>query len=123
MKGRNFMEELLIDVSYSGVEDEIVIIRPQGYIDTTTVHLIEETLDEQLAKNKYTFIMDLKNTDYVNSSGWGAFMRDLKEIRDKNGDLVIGNMSQEVYLVYETMDLSTVLKSFETLNEALAHFT
>ena len=117
------MEELFIDVSYSGVEDEIVIIRPQGYIDTTTVHLIEETLDEQLAKNKYTFIMDLKNTDYVNSSGWGAFMRDLKEIRDKNGDLVIGNMSQEVYLVYETMDLSTVLKSFETLNEALAHFT
>ena len=46
------MEELLIDVSYSGNNDEIVIIRPQGYIDTTTVHLIEETLDEQLAKNK-----------------------------------------------------------------------
>ena len=117
------MEELLIDVSYSGNNDEIVIIRPQGYIDTTTVHLIEETLDEQLAKNKYKFIIDLKNTDYVNSSGWGVFMRDLKDIRDKSGDLVITNVSQEVYLVYETMDLSTVLKSFETFEEALVYFT
>jgi anti-anti-sigma factor len=117
------MEELIINISYLGVEDEIVIITPQGYIDTTTVHLIEETLDEQLSKNKYKFIMDLKNTDYVNSSGWGVFMRDLKDIRDKNGDLVITNMSQEVYLVYETMDLSTVLKSFDTFEEALANFT
>ncbi len=117
------MEELLIDVSYSGVEDEIVIITPQGYINTTTVHLIEETFDEQLAKNKFKFIMDLKNTDYVNSSGWGAFMRDLKEMRGNNGDLVIVNMSQEVYLVYETMDLSTILKSFNTIEEALANFT
>ena len=48
MKGRNFMGELLIDVSYSGVEDEIVIITPQGYIDTTTVHLIEEVLTTQI---------------------------------------------------------------------------
>ena len=117
------MEELLIDVSYSGVEDEIVIITPQGYINTTTVHLIEETFDEQLAKNMYEFIVDLKNTDYVNSSGWGAFMRDLKEMRGNNGDLVIVNMSQEVYLVYDTMDLSTILKSFNTIEEAIANFT
>ncbi len=123
MKGEKFMEELLIDVSYSGVEDEIVIIRPQGYINTTTVHLIRETFDEQLAKNKYEFIVDLKNTDYVNSSGWGAFMRILKEMRDNNGDLIIVNMSQEVYLVYDTMDLSTILKSFNTFEEALTNFT
>ena len=82
-----------------------------------------QLFDEQLAKNKYEFIVDLKNTDYVNSSGWGAFMRILKEMRDNNGDLVIVNMSQEVYLVYETMDLSTILKSFNTIEEALANFT
>ena len=116
------MEGLLIDISYSGVEEEIVVIAPQGYIDATTVSSIEEKLDEQLAKNKYKFIVDLKNTNYVNSSGWGAFMRDLKKMRDNNGDLVIANMSPEVYIVYDTMDLSNILKSFDTFEEALSNF-
>ena len=116
------MEGLLIDVSYSGAEDEIVIITPEGYVDATTVNVLEQKLDEQLAKNKYKFIVDLKNTGYVNSSGWGALMRDLKEIRDNNGDLVIANMSQEVYIVYDTMELSSILKSFDTFEEAITHF-
>jgi anti-anti-sigma factor len=117
------MEGLQIAVSYTGNNDEVTIISPRGYIDTTTVQIVEDKFTELVSQNKYKFIVDLKDTEYINSSGWGAFLRDLKVIRENKGDLVLANMIPEVHVVYETMEFSKILKSFESLEAALINFT
>ncbi len=116
------MSDITINVSYNGNNDEIAIICPEGYIDTTTSPEIEDVLLKVLEHKKYRVIMDLENVDYVNSSGWGVFIREIKQMRENRGDLVLVKMTPDVYAVYETMEFSKILKAFNSIDGALAYF-
>jgi len=117
------MPDIEVDVSYAGDGENIAILAASGFIDTTTAPELEKKLEEQLALNKYKIIVNLENIDYVSSAGWGVFVSEIREIRENNGDLVLVNMSPDVYDVYELMEFSSILKSFDSLNEAVAGFT
>jgi anti-sigma B factor antagonist len=117
------MPDIQVDVKYSGANNEIAIIAAKGFIDTTTAPDLEKKLEEQLALNKYKIIVNLENIDYVSSAGWGVFVSEIREIRENNGDLVLVNMSSDVYDVYELMEFSSILKSFDNLEDAVANFT
>ena len=113
------MADIQVDVSYTGKDDEIAIISARGFIDTTTAPDLEKRLEEQLALNKYRIIVNLENIDYVSSAGWGVFVSEIREIRENNGDLVLVNMSSDVFDVYELMEFSSILKSFESIEDAI----
>ena len=113
------MADIQVDVSYKGKDDEIAIISARGFIDTTTAPDLEKRLEEQLALNKYRIIVNLENIDYVSSAGWGVFVSEIREIRENNGDLVLVNMSSDVFDVYELMEFSSILKSFESIEDAI----
>ena len=116
------MASLQIDISPSGEDGDIALISAKGFIDTITVRELEEKILSQLAAGTYKFVIDMKKISYVNSSGWGVFLRELKEIRDHEGDLVLARMSPDVYDVYEKMEFSSILKAFETLEDAIESF-
>jgi len=117
------MPDIQVEVSYTGNNDEIAVISARGFIDTTTAPDLEKKLEEQLALNKYKIVVNLENIDYVSSAGWGVFVSEIREIRENNGDLVLVNMSSDVYDVYELMEFSSILKSFESLEDAILSFT
>ena len=117
------MASLQIEISHSGKDEDVTVIAAKGYIDTITVKDLEENILSQLASKKYRFVIDMKRVSYVNSSGWGVFLREIKEIRDHGGDLVLAAMSPDVYDVYEKMEFSSILKAFDTLKEAIDSFT
>lgn len=117
------MPDIQVDVKYTGNNDEIAIISARGFIDTTTAPDLEKRLEEQLALNKYKIVVNLENIDYVSSAGWGVFVSEIREIRENNGDLVLVNMSSDVYDVYELMEFSSILKSFESVEDAILSFT
>jgi len=117
------MPDIQVDVKYAGNDNDIAIISAKGFIDTTTAPDLEKKLEEQLALNKYKIIVDLKNIDYVSSAGWGVFVSEIREIRENNGDLVLINMSSDVYDVYELMEFSSILKSFDNVEDAIVNFT
>jgi len=117
------MPDIQVDVTYDRTDDDIVILSARGFIDTTTAPELEKKLEEQLALNKYKIVVDLENIDYVSSAGWGVFVSEIREIRENSGDLVLVNMSPDVYDVYELMEFSSILKSFDSLNKAIESFT
>jgi anti-sigma B factor antagonist len=117
------MPDIEVNVSYAGDSENIAVIAASGFIDTTTAPELEKKLEEQLALNKYKIIVNLENIDYVSSAGWGVFVSEIREIRENSGDLVLVNMSPDVYDVYELMEFSSILKSYDSLNEAIAGFS
>jgi anti-anti-sigma factor len=117
------MPDIQVDVRYDGESDEIAIIEAKGFIDTTTAPELEKKLEEQLALNKYRIVVNLEKIDYVSSAGWGVFVSEIREIRENSGDLVLVNMSPDVYDVYELMEFSSILKSYDGVDEAIAGFT
>ena len=111
-----------LEISYAGLNKEIVIINARGYIDNTTAPEIEVVMKEQLASGRYKFIVNLKEINYVSSAGWGVFVSEIREIRDHNGDIVLTNMSSDVHNVFELMEFSSILKSFDSMKQAVSYF-
>jgi len=116
------MPELKVDIiQMNGVGDGI-IIQPKGFIDTTTAPEIEKFIENALAQKKYKIAIDLKDVDFISSAGWGVFVSEIRDIRENNGDLVLVNMVPDVYDVYELMEFSSILKSFDSIDEAIKYF-
>jgi len=111
-----------LEISYAGPNKEIVIINARGYIDNTTAPGIDIVMKEQLASGRYKIIVNLKEINYISSAGWGVFVSEIREIRDHNGDIVLANMSPDVHNVFELMEFSSILKSFESMNQAVSYF-
>jgi anti-anti-sigma factor len=114
---------LQIDIIKAGQNNEVTVVVPRGYIDTTTVGDLEKKLQELVSLENYRLVIDLAYTEYINSSGWGVFLRDIKHIREKKGDLILSNMHPDVQMIYETMEFSQIFKSFDSVEAACASFS
>ena len=117
------MGDLWIEVTQAGQENDVTVVTPHGYIDTTTVDDMEKKLQELVSLKKYRLVINLAYTEYINSSGWGVFLRDIKHIRENDGDLILSNLHPDVRLIYETMEFSQIFKSYDSVEAACASFT
>ena len=100
----------------------IMVLQVQGYIDTTTSPELERSLQSLLKQKSYQIVMDLGGVDYISSAGWGIFISEIKELREHGGDLKLARMSSDVSEVFELLEFSNILQSFQTVEEALKGF-
>ncbi|MCK4905999.1 MAG: STAS domain-containing protein [Spirochaetes bacterium] len=116
------MADLDVSIEYYGKGEDISVIQATGYIDTVTAPELEKMLQELMNTKKFKIVINLKSISYVSSAGWGIFVSELRDIRENSGDLVLAEMSPDVYDVYELMEFSSILRSFDTINDALKNF-
>jgi anti-anti-sigma factor len=99
-----------------------VIISPQGYIDTTNAPIIEKCIEKQITQKRFKIGINLSAVDFISSAGWGIFISEIRNIRENRGDLVLISMDPDVYDVYELMEFSSIIKSFDTIDDAIKFF-
>ena len=116
------MQGILVNVSYVGEANGVVIIDVEGFIDTTTAPEVARVISDQIGVRKYCIVINLEGVDYISNAGWDVFLSDIKEIRQNNGDLVLVNMTSNVNNIFGLMELSLVLKSFLGVEKAINYF-
>lgn len=116
------MPSLLIQESLIANVPGGVILSPQGYIDTTNAPIIEKFIEEQIRQKRFKIGVNLAAVDFISSAGWGIFIGEIRSIRSNKGDLVLINMDPDVYDVYELMEFSSIIKSFDTIDETIRYF-
>ena len=116
------MEGIQIIDQRVGYSDDILYLKVNGYIDTSTslelISKLKEFLDEKIAQ----FILDLSGVNYVSSAGWGVFVGEIKNVRDNGGDIKLVNMTPEVYDVFEMLEFNRILKMYDSVEEAINEF-
>jgi anti-sigma B factor antagonist len=100
----------------------ISIITIGGYIELRTSDELEQVLSQHIKNNAINLIIDLQNVDYVSSAGWGVFLAKLKEIREKNGDLKLANMTANVYEVYKILEFFWFIRHYASVDAAITDF-
>ena len=116
------MPDLKVSAFQLGDIPNGIIIKPQGFIDTGTAPEIEKYIESAISQKKYKIAIDLKDVDFISSAGWGVFVSEIRDIRENNGDLALVNMIPDVYDVYELMEFSSILKSFDSIDDATNYF-
>lgn len=116
------MEGLNITIGRAGARRDIALLKVQGYIDTQTCGEMHAQMTKVLQDGFLHLIVDMGAVNYVSSAGWGVFVSEIKNIREKGGDLKIVQMSPEVYDVFEMLEFNRILECYDTIEEAINDF-
>lgn len=116
------MEDIRISLSAEGPNNDISIVRVDGVIDTTTSTELEKVMNSLVDQKRHRIIVDLAGVEYISSAGWGIFISNIREIRSSKGDIKLVRMIPEVYEVFELLEFDTILKAYDSLEEAKKDF-
>lgn len=108
--------------SNTRAKQPVVVVKVGGYIDFTTSDELDSVIASLVSSSRYKIIIDLADVDYISSTGWSIFLSKIKEIRDNHGDLKLARMKPDVFQVFEVLEFFWFLRSYETLEEAVAEF-
>jgi anti-sigma B factor antagonist len=114
----NKEEGTIMDIS-SRTRGEIVILDISGEIDLYNAPEIKDIVGKLIEQKKYNVIINLKDVTYIDSSGIGALISSLSNLKKYQGGLKIINVFASVKKVFELTKLTSFFEIYESEDEAL----
>jgi anti-sigma B factor antagonist len=112
------MDEFAIDVAR---RDGCVVVSVRGEVDLATAPTLKTRLLDLVAEGENEIIVDLSDTDFLDSTGLGAVVAAYKRVRAHDGHLKLVASSSRVKRVFEITNLDRVVPILATVEEACAH--
>ena len=103
-------------------KDAITILDIQGEIDLYNAPEIKDIIQKLIEAQKYNVIINLEKVSYIDSSGIGALISSLSNLKKYQGGLKIINVYASVKKVFELTKLTSFFEIYESDGEALAKF-
>ncbi|MDD6327284.1 MAG: STAS domain-containing protein [Lachnospiraceae bacterium] len=80
-----------------------------GRLDTNAAPKLIEEINESLVDGIASFVLDMKNCDYVASSGLRAILNAQKKMNALHGTMVVKNVINDVMEVFEMTGFADIL--------------
>ena len=109
-----------MDISTEVLQDTL-IVRIQGELDLHTASVFRDEVDNILSRRKRItkMMLSLNGVTFIDSSGLGALLGRYKKIMQRNGRIVISEMSPGVKKLLELSGVNKIIPLFDTEQEAL----
>ena len=96
------------------------IVSLDGRLDLATGTNLKEEIKKVCDKGANRIHLNLQKVEFINSSGLGALVSVMKQVRIKKGKLTLSNLAPYVREIFEITQLLNVFEIHETQQEALA---
>jgi len=104
------------------VAEQAVIVAVIGSVDALTSPELSGEFSAQIAANQVKIVLDLSQVDFMSSAGLRALLNGLKDTRQASGDLRLAAAKPGVTKVLKMSGFNTIIKTYESVAEALASF-
>ena len=102
---------------------DVAVLHLQGKImggpDATSLH---EKLHELIESGTRSVVIDLKEVDWMNSSGLGILIGGLSAIRKSGGDLRLASVTEKIEEVLRITKLDRVFDVYGSTDEAVTSY-
>ena len=96
------------------------VVRAAGKLDFDAIPRFEQTSAQLASAGAKRVVLDASQLKYLNSAGIGVLIKLHRQLRERGGDLRLATASADVQRTLKVCFLDQVLKSFTTVEEALA---
>jgi len=103
-------------------QDNVAVLALSGRLDLASGATLKEHLKRLAEKNAVQVHLNLSEVEFINSSGLGALVSIMKEIRIQKGRLTLSNLASYVQEIFEITQLSHIFEIYSTEDEALATY-
>lgn len=102
-------------------QDGVQVIQIAGSLDATTSNDANKQLEAAIENNS-RIVLDMASLDYLSSAGVRVLLGAIKATRSNNGDLRLANMSGMVLDTLQLAGITSITKSYDDVNSAVASF-
>jgi anti-sigma B factor antagonist len=101
---------------------DIVILDIAGEIDLYNAPEIKDIINKLIEEKKFNVIINLDQVSYIDSSGIGALISSLSNLKKYQGGLKIINVFASVRKVFELTKLTSFFEIYDLEDEAVNAF-
>ncbi|MCB5262260.1 MAG: STAS domain-containing protein [Candidatus Cloacimonetes bacterium] len=102
-------------------ENRIGIIELKGRLDAYSAPQLRGLFSE-VADKAVNFVFDLKECDFIDSTGLGTIVACLKSASQGGGDIYIANLQEKPRMVFDITRAHRIFHIFDDLETALLGF-
>jgi anti-sigma B factor antagonist len=107
-----------LDVTTQFVGD-IPIITATGEADLITSRKLKETADSLIATGHCKIVFDLRDTTYIDSSGFRALLEARNKVAQKGGNIALVSLTAPVERVFNLLHLGELIFTAGAVEQAL----
>lgn len=112
-------EERTLQLYYENIENTLVV-KLKGELDHHVAERIRVELDEMISSNRSkNLIFDLKELNFMDSSGIGVIIGRYKNINKFGGKVAVVEVSEKVDKIFNLAGLYRIINKFKNLKDAL----
>jgi len=100
----------------------VTILSLTGRLDLAAGVALKETVMKSLENGSGKIHLNLEKIDFINSSGLGAMVSVMKEIRIRHGRMTLSNLAAYVHEIFEITQLTHIFEIFPTQEEAITSY-
>ena len=110
-----------MDIS-SRSKGEVVILDISGEIDLYNAPEIKDIINKLIEQKRYNVVINLKDVTYIDSSGIGALISSLSNLKKYQGGLKIINVFASVRKVFELTKLTSFFDIYDNEDDSVKAF-
>lgn len=100
-------------------QESVDVLRITGRLDLVSSNNLKDCVRQRLGEKRTLLVLNMKGVDFINSSGLGALVSILKDVRLVNGRLVLSELAPYVQEIFAITQLSNVFEIHSTEQEAV----
>jgi len=100
----------------------VSVVEVEGSLDINNVEQFELVLMKLFREKRFKIVLNLGKLNYISSAGIGVIMSTIKDVRKNRGDIKIANVTQDVYKVFEMLELPGIFHVLKTEQDAINSF-
>ena len=105
------------------IEGDVVLLPLEGKLmGGSETNILSDQLQELIAEGYNKIVLDFERVRWINSPSIGVLIKWLKILRENDGDLRFTNTGDKVKYYLKITKLMTVIKTFESPQDAVNSF-
>jgi anti-anti-sigma factor len=99
-----------------------IVLRLRGVINANTFEILDGAVHDTITRGGVRIIFDMGNVEYISSAGIGVLMNAMAESQRCGGGLVLACVPENVRAVFDTMNLTSLLRISADVKSAVKQF-
>ncbi|AKG22444.1 STAS domain-containing protein [Calothrix sp. 336/3] len=93
------------------------ILQPSGILNAISGNQLRREINDHIAAGDKLFLIDLEAVEFIDSSGLGALVSSMQNIKASGGEMCVCSIGEQVKMLFELTKMNKIFKIFANQQE------
>ena len=102
--------------------NETILLHIKGRLDMNALEDFKNVFANEFDAGNFKIVLNMSQVNFIVSTHLGVIMSNYKKAQSAGGDIKFSSLTEEVYGIFDLLQLTTILNIYNSDAEALAEF-